>query len=379
VNTNPLTLAIATRDYGKYSETFVRRHVQHLFSGKTAVVSFRPVVGPKPDRPIHVFKEARKIAPRWRRPLVPFIGTGRERQIRERDDELLRFLRRTGATHLLCEFGYVATELAGPIRRMDLPAFCYFRGTDATREIGRKAYAEALRSILPHMVGIVSVSRFLLDRLAEAGIEHANAIVLPSGTDIDRFRPGATSQKHLFTVGRLVGKKDPLTALEAFAKVARTHDDLRWTIAGTGPLEASFRKRAESLGLGGRIDLPGALSHDEVANLMCRATAYFQAFRTAPDGDCEGMPSVIQEAMAAGRAIVTTRHAGIPEHIVDGETGLLSDEGDVDGLASALGHVVASSELRNRLGRAARAHAEAELDYRTLYSRLEEFMTDASS
>jgi glycosyltransferase involved in cell wall biosynthesis len=294
-----------------------------------------------------------------------------------RDDDLVEFLRQTGVSHLLCE--YVATELAGPIQRLNIPVFCYFRGTDATREIGRRAYAKAIRDLVPRMAGIVAVSRFLLDRLAEAGIAHRNATVIPSGTDVDRFRPAATVSRQILTVGRLVDKKDPLTALEAFAKVARIHKDLHWTVVGTGPLEKPFRKRAKSLGLEGRIDLRGALPHEDVAELMCRATAYFQAFRTAPDGDCEGMPSVIQEAMAAGRAIVTTRHAGIPEHVVDGESGLLSDEGHVDGLASALSRVVASSELRDQLGRAARTHAEAELDYRILFRRLEEFMTDASS
>jgi glycosyltransferase involved in cell wall biosynthesis len=370
-------IAIATRDIGKLSETFVRRHVAHLFGGQTSLITHRP----PPEwaggagRPAHLFPEARKLLPRWRRPLIPILGHD-TRRLAERDAALSRHLAEVGATHLLCEFGYVAVEMEQAILRTDLPVYCYFRGSDATKSLRDPGYVATLRRLWPRFAGVVAVSQFLLDQLAATGLRAERAIVVPSGTDLTQFTPKPAEAGHLLTVGRLVAKKDPLLAFAAVSAALQRDPDLRWTIVGSGPLERDLRQRIDAARLADRIVLRGGLPHDEVADLMCRADVYVQAFRTAPDGDAEGMPSVIQEAMAAGRAIVTARHAGIPEHIVHGQNGLLFDEGDHGGLTEALDLALSSERLRRAMGAAARAHAEDALDYRRLYARLEAFMTE---
>jgi colanic acid/amylovoran biosynthesis glycosyltransferase len=211
-------VAIATRDYEKYSETFVRRHVDGLFGGNTAVIAFSPPTSElakpfflatpleKPDRSDGGIRIGRS----WRRNLRN-AAHGRD---------LNRFLRRAGATHLLCEFGYVATELVDAITRAPVPVFCYFRGSDATKKLADPAYVTALKKVTPHLAGRIAVSRFLVDRLERAGIFHENTAIIPSGTDTERIRPAPSEELHIVTIGRLVGKKDPLTALSAFARVA---------------------------------------------------------------------------------------------------------------------------------------------------------------
>jgi glycosyltransferase involved in cell wall biosynthesis len=370
-------VAIATHDYGKYSETFVRRHVNHLFSGRTVVVVSSPPTGDRPDRPLHVYAGPGSGRRGLRRLIIPYAARTRTPGLGRKDRALLRFFDRNGVSHLLCEFGYVADALADTIRAASIPVFCYFRGYDATGWLTEADNIATLRRIFPYLSGIVAVSQFLLDRLDEVGLRHPNARVIPSGTDIALFRPGPTDPNHVVTIGRLIPKKDPFSALSAFATAAAKHPELRWTIVGAGPLQAPIRERIDRLGLTDRITLMGIVPHHQVADLMCTAGVYLQAFRMAPDGDCEGMPSAIQEAMAAGRAIVTTRHAGIPEHIRDGQNGLLYDEGDADGLARGLDTVLTSADLRKRLGMAARAHAESALDNRVLIERLERFLSAA--
>lgn len=376
-----VTVAIVTRDYDKYSETFVRRHVARLFGGSTVLVMLVASMAPPRDKPFHVFRRGEtKRKKDLKLAHCPFLDSIIRANEAKRDArQLLRFLKQAQVTHVLCEFGYVATEVAEVIAAAGLPVFSYFRGNDASKRLQDPDYVDALRRVFPRLSGIIAVSQYLLDNLAGAGLRHANSIVIPSGTDVDLLRPGGTAAGEILTVGRLVEKKDPLTAMRAFAKVARSHPDLRWTIVGSGPLGEQLSVLRERLELGDQVELAGALPHSKVVERMQRATVYFQAFRLAEDHDSEGMPSAIQEAMAAGRAIVTTAHAGIPEHLEHGISGLVYAEGDVDGLADGLEAVLSSQELRHRLGTAARCHAEKNLDYRILFGQLERFILEPGS
>ena len=95
---------------------------------------------------------------------------------------------------------------------------------------------------------------------------------------------------------------------------------------------------------------------------MRPASIFVQHSVTAPNGDIEGFPTAIAEAMSAELCVVSTRHSGIPEHVHDGETGLVVDEGDVEGMAAALDRVLSDEGYARALGRAARVHAMAHLD-----------------
>lgn len=367
----PPLVAIATSSFGSPTETFVRRHAEQLFAGRTAIVSFDPIQGPPPDRPIHIYSRP-GLAERTLGAVTGRLGLS---SVRARDKALIDFVNDCGVKCVLCEFGYVATKIATPVARSGMPVYCYFRGADASKRLRNRSYVAALRRVFPDLSGILAVSQFLLDQLADAGLEHPRSIVVPSGTDVAAITPGQTEEAHIVSVGRLVPKKDYLTTLEAFAMLAPSHPQLRWTIVGEGPMKPLIRDRAAKLGVANRITFGGRLDHGEVLALMRSATVYTQAFRVAPDGDTEGMPNVIQEAMAGGRAIVTTRHAGVPEHIRHGETGLLSDERDVSAFAQNLEKVLTSPDLRDRLGAAARRYAESNLDYRTLFSKTEGFLS----
>jgi glycosyltransferase involved in cell wall biosynthesis len=229
---------------------------------------------------------------------------------------------------------------------------------------------------MPSLSGVVAVSRFLLDGLEAAGLALPRAAVIPSGTDTQAFRPGETEPGLVLFAGRFVEKKAPLDALRAFAAGGA---GARLEMIGDGPLLADAQALARELGLGDRVRFAGALPHAELRERMRTAEVLLQPFRTAPDGDAEGMPGVVQEGMACGVPVIATRHAGVGEHVTSGQTGFLAEPGDVDTLATTLARVLSDRGLREDVGARARAYAVAHLDYRDLIARLEAFMLEGAA
>jgi glycosyltransferase involved in cell wall biosynthesis len=201
------------------------------------------------------------------------------------------------------------------------------------------------------------VSQAIADRLRAVGCPPDRLHVVPSGVDAARFRPGAPEPGRVLAVGRLTEKKAPHLTIRAFAVAARTAPGARLDMVGDGPLRPLCDAEIAAHGLGDRVALHGSLPHAEVAALMRRAAVFAQHSLTAPNGDAEGLPGAVVEAMACGLPVVATRHSGIPEAVVEGETGLLVGEGDVEGMGAALGALLADPARAAAMGAAGRARA----------------------
>jgi glycosyltransferase involved in cell wall biosynthesis len=187
------------------------------------------------------------------------------------------------------------------------------------------------------------------------------------GVDLSRFAGGAMPEPGLVLhVGRLVEKKGTAVLIAAMARLP----EARLIVIGDGPLRGALERQATALG--GRVRFLGALPSDEVAGWMSRAWLLAAPSVTARDGDAEGLPTVIAEAAAAALPTVGTRHAGIPEAVVDGETGFLAAERDVEGLAARIAELLGSRLLRDRMGEAARRLAAARFDGARQSAQLEE-------
>jgi colanic acid/amylovoran biosynthesis glycosyltransferase len=146
-------------------------------------------------------------------------------------------------------------------------------------------------------------------------------------------------------------KKGPIYLLEAF-RIAATHDpDITLDFIGGGPLLPAARQFVDACGLARRVRLHGAASDETKQRLLLECGVFIQHSLTDPDtGDEEGLPAAIQEAMAHGMAVVSTRHAGIPEAVVEDFTGLLVDEGSVEEMAKAFLQVTSSASDLGKAG-----------------------------
>jgi len=172
------------------------------------------------------------------------------------------------------------------------------------------------------------------------------------------------------SVGRLVEKKGIADALHAVADLVRRGIDIRYFIAGDGPLRGQLTFLAKRLGVADVVSFVGWRDHDGIVQLMNEADILLAPSVTASDGDQEGIPVTLMEAMAAGMLVVSTDHSGIPELVENGHSGLLVNEGDFAELAAAVFFLLSMEEAWPRVSQAARQKVEEDFDVRTLNGNL---------
>jgi glycosyltransferase involved in cell wall biosynthesis len=254
--------------------------------------------------------------------------------------------------------------LALPIARaLGIPLVVTFHGGDATKEthyrrrLVPRLYARRLAALQRDAALFVCVSEFVRDRLVARGFPPEKLEVIHQGVELDAAvfgEPQAAGDPYVLFVGRFVEKKGVSHLIEAMRILDARGSRARLMLIGDGPLGQKLRDEARGLR---RVAFLGWLPNAEVRRHMRGALVLCVPSVTAPDGDSEGLPTVIFEAMAEAVPVVGSRHAGIAEAVEHGGTGILVPEGDPPTLADALEGLIASPELRRRLGIAARAVA----------------------
>ncbi|MEO8295616.1 MAG: glycosyltransferase [Gemmatimonadota bacterium] len=219
------------------------------------------------------------------------------------------------------------------------------------------------------------VSQFFADRLAHMGCPTERTTVLRTGINLDLF--SFTPRQHsanirLVSVGRLAEKKAIHDALQVVANLRRLNLNVSYDIIGDGHLRSFLERRAEDLGIHGIVRFLGAAAQDTLPHLLSRCHILITPSVTAPNGDQEGIPNVLKEAMASGLPVVSTRHAGIPELIEHGKTGLLAPERDPDALTALVRTLYEHPEMWGPMTQAARNTIATDYDIEKQNDRLVE-------
>lgn len=199
------------------------------------------------------------------------------------------------------------------------------------------------------------------------------------GVDLTRFsprpRPDASDEAGgvptILAVGRLVEKKGFGYLVEACAQLRERGLTFRLQIVGAGPLEERLRSQIAALGLGDSVTILGARAQDELVALYAGATMMALPSVVLENGDRDGIPNVLVEAMSMELPVVSTSISGIPELIQDGENGLLAPPRDVAALTDALARLYHDESLRRRLGHNARRTVMERFDLSRNALRLE--------
>ena len=281
---------------------------------------------------------------------------------------------------IIAHFGTVGLECQA-LREMGAlkgPLITVFHGYDMSlylREKGFDVYDELLKNgelFLP-------ISGFWKRRLLRMGAEEERTIVHHMGIDPARFTyeprtPSDDGEVRILSIGRFVEKKGFADGIKAFALIAEEFPKARYTIVGDGDLRPELEALIEELGVAEGVELTGWADREEVLQALQEHHILMVPSLTAADGDMEGIPVVLMEGMATGIAVVSTRHSGIPELVEHERSGLLADEGDVEGLADALRRLVGDPRGWEEFGRQGRATVEEHFSVRELNRRLIEMI-----
>ncbi|GAA1857316.1 glycosyltransferase [Asanoa iriomotensis] len=273
-------------------------------------------------------------------------------------------------------FGDNGWLISAAARRLGVPLVITLHGQDVTRQAlvpGARGvrHRRHLRQAFDRASLVIAVSHFIRDRAIALGADPSKVRVHHTGVPVS---PAVDLPKRwdVLFIGRFVAKKGVDDLVEAAGLLSGRP---RLLFVGDGPLWEPVRARAAALGLDATF--VGAQPPEAVRTYLAESRILAAPSRTAPDGDCEGLPTTILEAGAAGLPTAATRHSGIPEAVLHGETGLLSAEGDRSALAGHLETLLGDEVLQARLGAAARAHVETHFDIRTQTGMLEDLYDEA--
>ncbi|MDA1194547.1 MAG: glycosyltransferase [Planctomycetota bacterium] len=265
--------------------------------------------------------------------------------------------------------GFITGKIVTVFHAFDLTRYVHTRGLGVYRGLFHRGDA------------FVAITKYAREKLLTLGCPEQRISVLHAGVDSTSFifrlrdrREGDPLQ--VLAVGRMVEKKGFSFALRALAAVRQRGYQIRAQFAGDGPLFELLKQEADGLGLGEVVSFLGPVSHERVRALTDEAHVMLVPSVTARDGDEEGLPAVLLEALAAGVPVIATRHAGIPEVIQDRDTGLLVAERDTEALAAALECLVLDRELYDALSCRGRAIVESDYDETHQTARLSAFLED---
>jgi colanic acid/amylovoran biosynthesis glycosyltransferase len=268
--------------------------------------------------------------------------------------------------------------LALPIARaLKVPLVVSFYGADATkdkqyrRRFPPTVFQRRLHALQHEAARFLCVSGFIRDQLIARGFPPEKLFVQHSGVNIDsQYGPDdPASDLYVMFAGRFVEKKGIPSLIEAVRRLEAEGRKLRLVLVGEGPMEAELRRSAAALR---RVEFHGWMPNHELRGWMRNALALCVPSQRAADGDAEGLPTVVIEAMAAGTPVIGSRHAGIGEAVEHEHTGFLIPEQDPEALAAALRRLCDEPGLRHRLGENARQAAVERFDMVTQSRRLEE-------
>ena len=256
-------------------------------------------------------------------------------------------------------FGFTAYKLILLKLFMRIPMVATFGGTDLTVHAARPKTGALYRVLFDVVEQLVAVSEDLRQSAIQLGCPPEKIVTIHRGVDTGAFRFEDRESRgekalEILMVSRLSKKKGHLEAVAALARLPEDVPEWRLSIVGSGPEEAAIRTHLSEKGLAEKVRFKGNLPIEEVRQLMADSDILLHPSLTPEDGDREGIPNAVMEGQATGLPVVSTRHGGIPELVVDGETGLLVGEYETASLSDALRQLLASKERRLQLGAAGR-------------------------
>jgi colanic acid/amylovoran biosynthesis glycosyltransferase len=330
----PAKTAILTTNRNQYSETFIQSHIQHLLNAVVYSDGYFPTT----------------------------ISTDRGKnwsELKTKNDpesELIQSWKENNIKTVLAEYGPAGVEVMKACQKANIPLVVHFHGFDAYRDDVLEFYGDRYKELFQSASKIIVVSKDMKAQLLRLGCPKGKLEQITYGIDTDLFSPRKSNENRqgFIACGRFVPKKSPLSTIRAFVKVVEVHPEVKLTFIGDGVLLDAAVELTKKLNLENNIDFKGVLSPEEVSIEFKKHAIFVQHSIRTEQNDSEGTPLTLLEAASSGLVIVATKHGGISDVIVDGESGFLVEEGDIQFMSEQMLVALEEENLRNQLGSNAR-------------------------
>ena len=355
------------------TETFIRAHIEQLYGNvfylygwnldfKTQCdVSLGELYKPKSS----VLTKLKSLLPHY----IYFRLAQKRKKNYTKEALIKRYLQKHQIDVVLAEYGTAGSFIAPVCKSLDLPLLVHFHGFDASRKDILNTFKKGYQLMFSYATKIIVVSNAMKQALVGQGCPETKLLINTYGPHPDylNIKPDLESN-YIISVGRHTYKKAPYLTILAFQKVLDKHPSLKFKMIGDGELFDVSKNIVKSLGLEDSVILFGGLDRQEIIKHLQTAFLFIQHSLVASNGDSEGTPVGIIEAMAAGLPVVSTRHAGIPDVVIENETGLLVDENNIEEMATYMLKLVENRDLAESMGQKGKAMIQ---DHFTMEKHLE--------
>ena len=288
---------------------------------------------------------------------------------------LAHYLSQHKAEHIHVHFAHVPTDIA-----MYTASFLGIGYSVTSHANDLFERASLIKQKVARSAFFATISKYNIDFLTACGVDTHKLKIIRCGVDDRQFTSVRsrtdTRIRHFGTVGRLVEKKGIDTLIEAFATVAQRYPDSRLSIAGDGPLRMELERQVSGLNISDKVHFLGALAHHQIPGFLTDLDTFVLPCKKDRNGDMDGIPVVLMEAMMNGLPVVSTRISGIPELVIDHQTGLLVSPDHPAELAAVLLHLIETPDIRETLTTSAITHIQSHFSLLINAGKLKQLFED---
>lgn len=365
----PMHLLIARSNFFSYSETFIDEQIKQLQPQEVLFEGWQPnhtysgkSIYPFPLSWLPVRGTLRNVVPGLYAHVYRFF--------------LKRFLVANQIDRLLINYGPLGANVYRVCLELGIPYSIVFLGFDANEKKTLDTYRAAYAAMLPQAKAVICVAASMRQNLEQIAGPLPNLHVIPCGVDTTLFKAGGVKSARItfISVARFAEKKGPIHSLKAFISVFKACPNARLQMIGDGPMWDEAKAFVHANAIENQVEFLGAMPQAEYLPLLQAAHVFIQHSIITQAGDSEGTPVAILEAASCGLPTVSTLHAGIPDAVLQGETGILVAEHAIDAMAEACIRLAGDETLREHMGNAARKHMEEAYDVRRLSQQIKSIL-----
>ena len=340
--TSELPVAIVSKNKSKYSETFIHNHVRHL-----------------PGRIHYLFdgylpNRYSTDGGRTSRPLITFhLSQLRNKKPKKSvlQKRISKYLTQNKVQAVLAEYGPSGVEMLPVCMNAHIPLVVHFHGYDAFRSDILQSYGTEYQNMFDYSSAVVTVSRDMYQQIVGLGCPEEKVHLIPYGIDTALFAyEGRGPSSTFVSCGRFVDKKGHKYLIKAFGRLCQEYSSAKLILIGEGPLLLESEQLIHEMGIDKNVEFAGVLDASSMREIYHKAGAYVQHSITSHNNDQEGTPLSILEAGACGLPVIASKHGGIKEVIMDGQTGFLIDEQDTESLYQRMKYVLENPSIAVSMG-----------------------------